>query len=124
MTAATNWFVTSPDVDLSMFSSAHILVTYTSDVADDCVFNSSPQFQLWSDPDVYDFPAEGAVTINAEPTGTVSPGNTFSYDLTLDLTNLPANQVHIAMRPNEDNLFGNLGPAKASVFSSEVTFTP
>ena len=124
ITATTNWFVTSPDVDLSKFSSAHIVVTYTSNVPDDCVFNSSPQFQLWSDPDVYDFPSEGAVTINSEPASTVSPGDTFSYDLTLDLTNLPPGQDHIGMRPKENNLYGNLGPPRSTVFSSDVTFTP
>jgi hypothetical protein len=124
MTATTSWFITSPDVDLSKFSSAHIVVSFTSNTSDDCLFNSSPQFQLWSNPDTYDFLAEGAVTINSEPSGTVSPGNIFSYDLTLDLTNLPPNQDHIAMRPNEDNLYGNLGPSKASVSSSDVSFTP
>jgi len=88
------------------------------------MFSSSPQFQLWSDPDVYDFVAENAVTINSEPSGTVSPGNNFSFDLTVDLTNIPDNQTHIAIRPKEDNAFGNLGPSKSSVISSEAKFIP
>lgn len=124
VSAATSWFVTSPDVDLSQFSSAQVIVTFTSDVAGDLLFNSSPQFQLWSHPDVYDFVLEGDVTINVEPSGTVTPGNTFSYDLTVDLADVPDGQTHIAIRPVDNMNFGTLGPSRISVFSSEVTFAP
>jgi hypothetical protein len=118
----SNWFVTSPDVDLSQFSSVELSVTFTNDTGN-LTFDSSPHFQLWSDPDVFGFIAEGDVTINSEPSGVISPGNAFSYDLTVDLSNIPADQMHIAIRPRSDTN-GTLGPSKISLFLSEVTFTP
>ena len=60
------------------------------------------------DPDVYDFVTAGDVTIISEPSGTVAPGATYSYDLTVDLSNVPANQTHIALRPVDNNLFGTI----------------
>ena len=95
-----------------------------NDSTNDMTFNASPQFQLWSSPDSYDFIGAGDVTINSEPSGTVPPGSDYSYDLTVDLTNIPANQVHLALRPVDNNLFGSIGPTYSSVVSSTVTFTP
>ncbi len=124
LSAGPGWFVTSPDVDLSKFSSVSIVVTFKSNAATDFTFSTSPQFQLWTHPDVYDLTQPGTVTINDEPSGQASPGSTFMYDLTVDLTNIPPNQVHIALRPTEDTTYGTLGTSKISVSSSEVKFTP
>jgi len=125
ITNATSWFITSPDTDLSQYSSVNIKVTFTNnDSTNDMTFNTSPQFQLWSVPDSYDFIGAGDVTINSEPSGTVPPGGNYSYDLTVDLTNIPAGQVHLALRPVDNLSFGSIGPTYTSVVSSTVTFTP
>ena len=123
MLALTSWFVTSPNTNLDQYTSADIRVTFSNDHSTNVMtFNSSPQFQLWSDPDVYDFVAAGDVTINTEPAGVVAPGATYSYDLTVDLRNVPADQMHIALRPVDNNLFGTIGPGFTSVVTSEVIF--
>jgi len=126
ITNTTSWFKTSPDTDLSQYSSVNIKVTFTNnDSTNDMTFNTSPQFQLWSNPDTsYDFVTMSDVTINSEPSGTVPPGSDYSYDLTVDLTNIPAGQVHLALRPFDNNIFGAIGPTYTSVVSSTVTFTP
>ena len=117
------WFVTSPDTNLSQYSSVNIKVTFTNNHStSDMTFNSSPQFQLWSNPDVYDFVAAGDITITSEPSGIVGPGGNYSYDLTVDLSNVPANQMHLALRPVDNNLFGTISPPNTSVVTSEVTF--
>ena len=122
VSAAANWFVTSPDIDLSKYATAKIAVTFESNVTDLMNFSKPPQIQLWSEPDNYDFVQAGAVTINDQPSGVASPGSMFWYDLTIDLSNVPPNQVHIAIRPTENSIYGTLGPSKISVTSSTVTF--
>jgi len=125
--ATTNWFVTSPDIELNGVKNAHIVITFQSNVADDLTFNDSPTFQLWSGSDdkTFDFVEKNEVTINQEPSGLVSPGNTFSYDLAVKLNDVDSDEWegHIAIRPRDDNLYGTLGPNKVSVVGSEVTFT-
>lgn len=119
--AATSWFSTSPDVvDLSMYKCVRIQVTFTNDGANVMTFNSSPQFQLWSEPSTYDFVAAD-VTINAEPSGTVDAAATYSYDLTIDLANMPAGDVRLSIRPVDNNFYGTIGPTSSSVSDSVVT---
>jgi len=122
VSAAADWFVTSPDIDLSKYATAKIAVTFESDVTDFMNFSSPPQIQLWSEPDNYNFVQAGAVTINDQPSGQASPGSTFMYDLAIDLSNVPPNQLHIAIRPTENTIYGTLGPSEISVTSSTVTF--
>ena len=124
--AATNSFVTSPDIELNGVKNAHIDVTFRSNVENELAFNDSPTFQLWSGSgsDSYNFVQRDDVTINQEPSGPVSQGNTFSYDLMVKLNDVNSDQWdgHIVIRPL-DNRHGTLGPDKVAVVSSEVTFT-
>ena len=121
-----NNFVTSPDIELDGLKNAHIVVTFRSNMPEDLAFSGSPTFQLWSGSgdNSYNFIQRDDVTINQEPSGAVSPGGTFSYDLLIKLNDVEPNQWggHIVMRPL-DNRHGTLGPNRASVVSSEVTFT-
>lgn len=61
------------------------------------------------------------VTVNSAPAGIVPPGSTFTYDLTIDLSGLPATDTNILFRPVDENLFGTIGPLHAEIVSSTST---
>ncbi len=122
-TTLSHWWVTTPDVDLSEYDTAELRATFTNAGANDIEFDLAVGFQLWSDPDVYNFVSEDAVTIVAQPSGAVPPGGSIYFSLLVDLANIPVEQVHIAIRPtNTTN--GTLGPGSLTLLSSEVTWNP
>ncbi len=122
-TTLSHWWATTPDVDLSEYDTAELRATFANAGANDIEFDLAVGFQLWSDPDVYNFVVEDAVTIVAQPSGAVPPGGSIYFSLLVDLANIPADQVHIAIRPtNTTN--GTLGPGQLTLLSSEVTWIP
>jgi hypothetical protein len=112
-----NWYVTTPNRILSNFNTVNIVVTFSNGEAADMVFSSSPQFQLWTVPSVISPP----VVINSEPSGNVAPGGVLSYDLTVTVSGLPSTETQLAIRPEENNVYGTLAPSQVPLVSESIT---
>lgn len=114
----TNWWVTSPDTPLGNAGTIRIVAEFLNVAGGDFEFTQpSPRFQLWTDPSNITPP----FVVNAEPTGKVSPGATYTYDLTVDVSDVPFGERHLALRPAENGAFGNLGPRRGQLVSATVT---
>lgn len=115
----TNWYEMEPQTQLSALGQIQFQITLE---------NSHPtfdmeldgDFQLWTVPSVIERPTL-PVVINSVPIGTFAPGETFTYDLTVDVSGLPDTEVAMAFRGNDINLFGNIRPDVAAIISTDST---
>lgn len=116
LAALSFWYETEPDVALSGHDSVRLQLTLSNATASNMSFSAtaSDTFQLWSVPSVIDPP----VTINSAPSGIVPPGDTFSYDLEVDVSALPASETRLAFRPVDNDLFGTMAPSTAPLESA------
>ncbi len=84
------WFVTSPDADLTAFDALRIVVVLENGTGADTTFVGDEEPQIWTTPSVDEPP----VTFQVVPSGTFPAGALFAYDLTVDLSGLPPVLVH------------------------------
>lgn len=117
-TTTTDWYETSPQTVLSTLGQIQLIFTLRNDTGSNFVLNGT--FDMWSEPNVIN-PPTFPVVVNSSASGTITPGSTFSYDLTIDLSGLPATEVTLAIRPFEFSSLGLIRPDIASIVSSTST---
>ncbi len=109
------WYKTTPDTTLSDYCTVTLIATFTNVASGAAIFSGST-FQLWTIPSG----ANPPVAINSEPSGTVEVDETFSYDLTVDVSALASSDTGLVIRPDSDT-FGTMGPDQAELYSEEIT---
>jgi hypothetical protein len=60
------------------------------------------------------------VVINSEPSGSVPPGGTFIFELTIDVSGLPDGDNVLGFRPKENASHGNLNKSELDMLSETV----
>jgi hypothetical protein len=113
LTPGLNWFETSPP--FFGISELRMVLTLRNEETVDFLFVAGDTFQMWGVPT-----GDPPVVVNAEPVGVVTPGATFTYDLTFDLSGVPT-ATALAFRPYDSFAFGILDPTQASLVSVELT---
>lgn len=113
LTPLTNWYQTSPA--FSGINQLRMVLTLRNDETGNFTFNAGNTFDAWSVPT-----GDPPFVVNAEPVGTVTPGSTFRYDLTFDLSGVPT-ATALAFRPYDGFSYGTLTPTQASLVSVEMT---
>ncbi|MDZ7706381.1 MAG: hypothetical protein U5J97_00550 [Trueperaceae bacterium] len=110
------WYVTSPDADLTAFDALRIVVVLENGTGADTTFVGDEEPQIWTTPSVVDPP----VTFQVVPSGTFPAGALFAYDLTVDLSGLPPGETGLAFRPYSFTN-GTMSPSKAVLVAASVT---
>lgn len=97
------WWETQPPTDLSEYSQMRLRFTFENTADFDMTFlgDEEPdgleaELQVWTRPDLYETPT---VHFDAYPKGTFAPGESFSWELTVELNELTTPQTSIAIRP-------------------------
>lgn len=109
------WYETIPYTTLSDCCTVTLIVTFTNKALGAATFSGST-FQLWATPSG----ANPPVTINSEPSGTVEVDETFSYDLTVDVSALASSDTGLTIRPDSDT-FGTMKPDWTPLSSETIT---
>ena len=118
MVATTNWWVTTPEVQLDRYTSMDIQVTFKNDSGTTVEFTGAPpadDIQIWSNPSVGSPDATFAVF----PSGTYLVGETFEWNISLDLSSLPSGETSIAIRPYASPL-GTVGPTSFTLVDATI----
>lgn len=110
------WYVTSPDADLASFDTVRIVVVLENGTGADTTFAGDEDPQIWTTPGADDPP----VTFQVEPSGTFPAGALFAYDLTVDVSGLPAGETGLAFRPYSLTN-GTMSPSQAVLVAASVT---
>jgi hypothetical protein len=114
------WYETDPALPKGLDEIRLQAVFRNSDPFErDLQFSPGDTYQLWSVPGVIS-PPDLPVVVNQEPTGMVAYGDTFSYDLSIDVGALPPTETAIAIRP-VSLTSGTMSPAEAPVV--QVSFS-
>ncbi len=113
LTPLTEWYETSPP--FVGVTQLRMVVTLRNAMTADFFFVAGDTFDAWSEPT-----GDPPVVVNSEPVGTVTPGSTFTYDLTFDFSGLPT-ATALVFRPHESGVYGTLAPDRMSVVSVELT---
>ena len=99
------WFETDPP--FSEVDQITIAAELANATASNFVFSptGSNNFQLWSSPGGI---ATMPVTVNIAPSGVVVPGQSFSFELVVDVSSLPSTENRLCFRVLEGGTFGTL----------------
>jgi len=105
LNALAFWYETSPN--LGQVSQVNMALTFTNNSGETVEFSAvaNETLQLWTTPSVED----PLPVYHSFPTGFVANGENFSYDISIDTSNMPATDIGFGIRPHTINL-GNLGP--------------
>lgn len=116
-TALSWWWETDPE--FSGIANVQMVIVFRNDLGTSLNFPSNPNstFQLWSVPSVIE---NMPVVIHEAPSGLVSPGATFTYNMTVSLCDLPSTETRLAFRP-KDIVSGTVRPGEASIVSQDFT---
>ncbi len=113
--AKSYWYESDPGFSNTKKISVQVVVRNKGDKE---MFFKSPSeqtLQLWGIPPTRD---EGVYvpkyTFNSAPSGSVAVDSTFSYDLTVDLSDAPSEINGLAFRPVDKN-FGTMQPSKGVI---------
>ena len=115
------WFETDPP--FSEVDQITIAAELANATASNFVFSptGSNNFQLWSSPGGI---ATMPVTVNIAPSGVVVPGQSFSFELVVDVSSLPSTENRLCFRVLEGGTFGTLTPSRAPLVSSSISCIP
>ncbi len=115
LVAQPSWY-NSTAGSLDAFSIIHIQATFVNNTATTLNFGAGVSPQAWIS--VPGFPLfTPPMTIRQQPTGTVSPGGTFSYDVLYNISAAPNGASVLSFRPRDNNL-GTMNPSQAGLVSS------
>jgi hypothetical protein len=109
------WYESDPP--FSGENTIHMVVDIRNDYEGPLEFSGTGSgiVQLWSVPGATDLIP--LTTFNAVPSGTVPAGETFTYDLTIDVSGLPPSEQRIAFRPVSVNQ-GTITPRRVTLTSA------
>lgn len=123
-TAPAGWWVTTPEVALSDHGSLSMTLSFKNTSASSMRFEGAAHpegpaggLQVWTTPGISVPP----VTFRAYPEGDYPSGAVMAWEVTIDLSSLPATERGLAVRPVESNLFGTLGPDSVELVAAVGT---
>ena len=116
LTALTSWYESDQFMGVNEIT---MLATFRNDSSSSLTFESGETFQLWIN-DTNGDALSPPVTINEEPSGPVPPDSTFTYNLTIDVSDFIPSFVTLSFRGVSTEL-GTMSPNNMSLV--EVSFT-